>query len=241
MFAELAERRQLTDAAGHIRVIGQMSQGMLLFLLLLLSTRAFFYYMPLRRPLGAYGAKTAVDLGVYFLLFEVNVISGTTIPGVLLLINVLTWVYESILFPAKDQRRAQRISAEIVPGLILIVAAIVVVFASQNAPPLRSFAAKVAEKIGRKELPRLVVAFVALFELGHVVPELASSPARLIIYGLRVQGAFLASAGLATAAVTLDTVVAIPAHRRSTAIRSAAAATLAVVFGGTANWLAGLL
>ena len=96
---------------------------------------------------------------------------------------------------------------------------------------------QIAVRIGRTDLIRVVFAFVALFEVGHLLPDLPSAPGRLIIYGFRVQAAFLATAILVIAAVVLDIILAPNEMRHRTAMRSIGAAILAVICGGAVQLL----
>ena len=214
-----------------------MSVAFLLFLSLLLGVRAFFYYVPLNRSMVSYGIKTGVEISLYFLIFETRLITATTIPSILLLVNLFIWVFESIIVDTKTAVRAARVSRTAIPGLLLATAALAFVFASPNAPELRDFAADITSRIGWTVLLRVAFAFVALFELGHLLPDLHSAPGRIVIFGFRVQGAFFATALLAIAAVILDITMAQKENRPRAAIRSTSAVVLAVICGAAVSWI----
>lgn len=215
-----------------------MSIAFLLFLSLILAVRALFYYVPLNRSLILYGVKTGVEISLYFVLFETRLLTATTIPSILVLINLFLWVFESIIFDENaPQTRAPLVSRTTIPGLFLAIAALAFVFASANAPDLRNFAMKIASRIGSSGLLRVVFAFIALFEVGHLLPRLHSAPGRIIVYGFRVSGAFLAAALLAIAMVVLDITIEPKEQRPRSALRSVSAVVVAIICGAAVLWI----
>ncbi len=217
-----------------------MSAGFFAYLLLLLLLRAVFYYAPIRRSLPAYGVRVLIETLFLFLFFRTNVIPALAIPGVLLLIAMLSWALESrVLRPTsvEGDRRAL-LSPVVLIGLFVTVTALGVIFASGHAPTLKEWTGG-AGTAATRGLFAACAGVIVFFEIGHLIPGVSVASGRLIAFGLWVGGSLLGAAVIVSGSIALEVLIADPAVRRREAMRGSTSVVLAVVAAVGARWTIG--
>ncbi len=168
-----------------------MVDRFLSYLLIILTVRALYYTLRIRRNVVAYGIKALIEIGFFLLLFDVSLLTALTGPGLIILLNLFLYVFEIHVTESFEEISIRLFRPPVVVGLLLYSAAFALFLFSESGPELRKVFTDV---VSGKVLLIVTVGLIATFETGHFVDGIVGAGERLLIYLFAVQGLFLAAA-----------------------------------------------